>query len=222
MNEVVIEFLNKTFGATVAIVFVVVVGLIWAIIKISSYVTKQKCNKESMDKEQDSLRTDLKDHVDRNNKIIDDIRKDLSMIKGSLEIIKSSSDPLMQSHSPISLTEKGVKVMKELDAEGIINRNWDSLIKPAIHQESEKEGGLNAYQLQTFAIETSAVEPERFYTKQDISTIQNFAYEKGMPDQLYLRAMGIIIRDKYFQEHKIELDEVDRTDPEVIDRIKNM
>lgn len=216
MSDVVIEFLNATFGVTVAVVVVILCLFVWIIVKVTRYVTKHQCDKEAILREQDSLRLELKDQVARNNLIIDDVRKDLSMIKGSLEIIKSNATPLMQSHSPVSLTPAGVEVMKELDATTIISRNWDSRIEPAIRQEVERQGGLNAYQLQTFAIETSAVEPDRFYTKQDITAIQGFAYEKGMPDQLYLRAMGLLIRDKYFEVHQIELDEVDRTDPSIM------
>ena len=56
---------------------------------------------------------------------IDEIRKDLSFVKGSLAVIQSGAAQPTKSHSPGSLTEKGVEIATDLKVEDVIFRNWD-------------------------------------------------------------------------------------------------
>jgi hypothetical protein len=138
---------------------------------------------------------------------IDEIRRDIAYIKGSYDIMKSSNNnTLMQSHSPISLTEKGKQVAKELGAYNIIERNWGS-IKDLLEANVE---GKNPYDIQQYCIETVSVEPDKFFIKSDLDKIKQYAYANGQPLDLYTRMIAILIRDKFFKEHNIDPLDIDK------------
>ena len=141
---------------------------------------------------------------------IDDIRKDLSYMKGSIEILKSGANPLTKSQSPISLTDKGKEIALELKAEEIIGKNWDKIFKDLEKNIYDK----NAYDIQQYCLETSAVDPEKFFDSQSLSEIKMYAFKKGNTLSYYSGMFGIIIRDKYLQIKGIDVSEVDDNDPE--------
>lgn len=145
-------------------------------------------------------------HIDKFETCLDDIRKDISYLKGSLDIIKSSSDSLIQAHSPISLTELGKKVSQEIGVNEILARNWSNI-------ESILERDLvdkSAYDIQQYCIEEVSVEPEKFFTKEDLDKIKQYAFEHGKPVEIYTRMIGVLIRDKYFEVKGITPSEVDK------------
>lgn len=139
---------------------------------------------------------------------IDEIRRDLSYLKGSLDIMKSSTSSLMQSHSPISLTEEGRKVVREMDAEDIISADWLKISR-ATDQVADK----TPYDIQQFCIENVSVDPERFLSEESLNRVKGYAFAKGQPLQLYLRVIGLLIRDRLLASKGIDLSEIDKTAP---------
>lgn len=140
---------------------------------------------------------------------IDEIRKDLSYLKGSLEVFRSGSAPLAQRHSPISLTEIGIKVCEELNAEAMIAQNWEAIRKEL----DEKLTDKNAYDIQEYLMETAAVEPERLLLPADLNKLKTYAFQKGNSLAYYSVIFGIIIRDKYLKYKNIDVSEIDACDP---------
>ena len=156
-----------------------------------------------------------KDHGTLNKSVtkielhIDEIRKDLSYMKGSIDVIKNGPVSLIQSHSPISLSETGQKIAIELKAEEKIAQNWER-----IYDDLEKNiCDKNAYDIQTYCMETAAVEPEKFFDSKTVSEIKMYAFNKGNSLSYYSGVFGVIIRDKYLQIKKIDVSEVDINDP---------
>jgi len=158
------------------------------------------------------IKSDHKTFTGTVNKIedhIDDIRKDLSFLKGSMDVYRAGGAPLVQSHSPISLTKEGLDVARDLSAEDIISRNWTK-----IHENLEsKVCDKNAYDIQEYCMMTASVDPDAFFENSDLNAIKLYAYKKGNPLQMYLRVFGVIIRDKYLHEKGMDIKEVDANDP---------
>lgn len=140
---------------------------------------------------------------------IDDIRKDLSYLKGSIDIIRSGANPLTQSNSPITLTKKGEEIAEEINANEIIAQNWDKIYSNLESEICDK----NAYDIQEYCIETASVEPELFFDKVTLSKLKTFAYNQGRPLQYYSGMLGVLIRDKYLKIKKIDVSEIDQHDP---------
>lgn len=221
MKKEIFDFISATFGISAAVTLAVIIVAIWLTQYVTKKVTQFRCEHDTIkekhnehDKKVRDMDSDLsfcKASLKSAEKIVEDlgeIRRDLSYLKGTIDIIKGGSNPLMASHSPISLTEEGKKVVAEMDGSKIIDSNWDK-INYALTLAGEK----TPYDIQQFCIESVSVEPERYFSPLDLDRIKNFAFSKGQPLQLYLRVLGLLIRDRYFREHNIPLSEIDNTEP---------
>ena len=197
MSESIFSYISATFGISAAIAIVVLGLAFW----LTHYITKKVT-------EIKSSHNTLSESVGKMEKDIDEIRRDLSYLKGTIDIIKSpkKGEPLIQSNSPISLTEAGKKVAEELKADILIASNWDK-----ISAMISGTGIDNAYDIQQYCLETSSVEPEKFFDGKSLLHIKDFAYKHGQPLQLYLRMLGVIIRDRYFKEKGVPLSKIDET-----------
>jgi hypothetical protein len=154
--------------------------------------------------------------IDKVEANVDDMRKDLSYVKGSLDIVKETLNifrngisPLVESCSPVSLTQRGKEISKELNAEDIICRNWTKIYDNL----EENICNKNAYDIQQYCLYTAAVELEKFISKEDIDFLKKIAYQQGNPLLYYSSVFGIIIRDKYLSIKGINMSEVDKHDP---------
>lgn len=70
------------------------------------------------------------------------------------------------------------------------------------------------YDMQQFCIENVSVDPERFLSEESLNRVKGYAFAKGQPLQLYLRVIGLLIRDRMLAAKGIELSEIDKTAPE--------
>ena len=140
---------------------------------------------------------------------IDDMRKDLSYLKGTIDVIRKDSKPLSQSFSPVSLTDFGKQIAEELQATNIISKNWDKIYKILEHEICNK----NAYDIQEYCKETAAVQPEKFFNFEDLNKIKDFAFKQGNNLQYYSIIFALLIRDKYFEVKGINLDDIDKHTP---------
>lgn len=116
-------------------------------------------------------------------------------------------DPFTQSHSPIAITDQGHEMMKRLSVEQMFEDNW-SRIKLLIEQNAASK---NPYDIQQYCLEQAIVFPEKFLQPEEIDKLKMDAYEKGLPLTSYMRVMAILARDRYFQEHHIDV--VDKNAP---------
>lgn len=219
MQKDIFDFISATFGISVAITLAVIGVALWLTQYITRKVTEFRCEHKAIKEKQDSHDAKMRS-VDedltycktslRNTQIIVDelgeIRRDLSYLKGTIDIIKSGSNPLMGSHSPVSLNEEGLKVVEELGGERIVDDNWEQ-----INNNLTTAGEKTPYDIQQFCIESVSVEPEKYFCPDDLDRIKNYAFSKGLPLQLFLRVLGLLIRDRYFREHNIPLSEIDNT-----------
>lgn len=221
MEKEIFNFISATFGISAAVTIAVIAVAIWLTQYVTRKVTQFRCEhdaiKEKHDehdrkvRDMDSDLTFCKASLKSTEKIAEDlgeIRRDLSYLKGTIDIIKGGSTPLMASHSPVSLTAEGKKVVEEMDGYALVDSNWDK-----INRNLMSAGEKTPYDIQQFCIESVSVEPEKYFSPRDLDRIKSFAFGKGQPLQLYLRVLGLLIRDRYFKEHSIPLSDIDSTSP---------
>lgn len=208
MLESITSLINTPFGS-----FGFVIGILSAAFWATYFVTKNVTEIKESHKHQTSdtakLESSLGDRFKHVELYIDEIRKDMSYLKGSLDVIRSGANPLTQRNSPISLTEKGIAVAAELNAEKIVAENWGKIYANLEANICDK----NAYDIQTYCMETAAVEPELFFSATDLSFIKQFAYKQGNSLLYYSGVFGVLIRDKYLKQKGIDVSEVDVHDP---------
>ena len=142
---------------------------------------------------------------------IDNIKSDLSYVKGSINILNAHiPNPTIQSKSPISLTELGERLAKEMDLQDIIIRNWDKIYDYLDKNLISK----NAYDIQQFCIDTASISLDKFFIDSDIDNIKNFAFKNGNPLMYYGSMIGVMIRDAYFKQKGIDVSDVDKCEKE--------
>lgn len=221
MGKEIFDFISATFGISFAVTLAVIGVALWLTQYVTKKVTKFRCEHDAIKEKHDQherkvndMDADLsfcKSTLKSTEKIVEDlgeIRRDLSYLKGTIDIIKGGSSPLMASHSPVSLTEEGEKVVAEMDGYALVDANWDK-----INRNLMAAGEKTPYDIQQFCIESVSVEPEKYFSQPALDRIKSFAFSKGQPLQLYLRVLGLLIRDRYFEEHDIPLSRIDATMP---------
>jgi hypothetical protein len=147
--------------------------------------------------------------MDYSNKTITDISKSLSLIAEKMKIPIIHATPLTQTMSPLSLSDRGKEKVKELRIDKMIDSRWSEI--------SDLIGGLseskNPYDLQQVIIEESMLFPEKFLHKEDIEKLKKDAYSNGDILQSYMRVIAVIVRDRYFEEHNIDVSQIDIFEP---------
>ena len=221
MQEELFKFVSATFGISTAVALAVILLALWLTHYITKKVTEIRCENEA-------ITTDHKAHTERISTLnedvgycktslkttekisgdLDEIRRDLSYLKGTIDIIRSGGNPLMASHSPVKLTEDGEKVAEELRARQIVEDNWENI---AVQLDPVENS--SPYDIQQFCLESVSVEPEKYVNDKSLIAIKDYAFSKGQPLQLYLRVIGLIIRDKYLALLDIPLSRIDETAP---------
>lgn len=142
-------------------------------------------------------------------KSLSEISNNVFYLIGLTEAKQTRKRPLLGSQSPLNLTDEGKVEMGLMGAYGIVENNWGKIYKNI----EDNIEGKNLYDIQEYCLMTSTVEPESFYSPEDIDKMKLYAFKKGFDLFSYLRAIGVIIRDKYFAIKGLNKDEIDIHDP---------
>lgn len=188
-----------------AFVLTLFAGLFFLGIWITKFITSYSVNQKRDREDVGIVKRDLKT-----------LTTDISIIKGQLVIINDRIDQignkmnrdLTQAHSPVSLTELGKETAEKIGVDKMVARNLSSIVAFLDEQIKDK----NAYDIQQFCIETASVYPEKFLLPEDISRLKDFAFNEGKTLYYYGSMIGVIIRDAYFKERNINVQEVDTYD----------
>jgi len=187
----------------------IMLGAGWLIYFVTKKVTEIQKEHEHMQGNAGKLENTIDRRFGMVETHIDEMRKDLSYLKGSIELIRSGANQPTKSRSPISLTEVGIKIAEELKVEELVAQNWDKIAANMDANVKDK----NAYDIQTYCMETAAVDPESFFDDATIHKLKAYAFKNGNSLFYYSGVFGVVIRDKYLQQKGIDVSEVDVNDP---------
>ncbi len=140
------------------------------------------------------------------NARVEKIESDMHEVKGEIQYIKStlntlvnmvqtSTQAVMKAHSPLSLTEFGEKMASEMNADGILERNFAG-IKAKIDAEVTSK---TPYDVQTYCLERIPVFPENYLDKQALDAVKSYAFNNGRTLFECLKVIGLKARDAYFK-----------------------
>lgn len=209
MEQPVLRYLEGIFGLG-PLVFLIIIGLVALIVwKLAVNYTKKTTKMDNLpcDKHEKVI-DNLSTAIQQNNIALAKLEKGQDSICNMINIIASSTpgSQFTQSHSPISLTEKGREIASILNLDGIINNNWDKI---ATIIDNEK----NPYDIQMEFISKFIISPEKYLDGESLDKIKNDAYNRGVALIEYMRMLGVMSRDRYFSEHRIDVNDVDLNDP---------
>jgi hypothetical protein len=138
---------------------------------------------------------------------IDSIKDSLSKITATTELLYQahiSHLNTVKGHSPLSLTPKGEEISKAIDAEAKIVRHWD-----AIKKKLEAKNPINTYDIQVAAMDIARNCFDEVFTPAEQGEVKTYALKVGLNLLEMYPIIGIIIRNKIFDERNISLGEVD-------------
>jgi hypothetical protein len=143
------------------------------------------------------------------NKNISDISKNITAIAEKMKADIIPATVMTQSTSPLTLTDKGREKMQELGVDEMLRPNWDSILELI----SEKAGSKNPYDVQQICLDEAILFPEKFVGAEGLNKLKLDAYRNGDILQSYMRAISVIVRDRYFKQQGIEISDIDRHAP---------
>ncbi|PIR92951.1 hypothetical protein COT99_03505 [Candidatus Falkowbacteria bacterium CG10_big_fil_rev_8_21_14_0_10_43_10] len=164
-----------------------------------------------------SFKEDNKSVKDRIEDVKETLLSKIDSVKDKLSDIKSTTDLLYNAHlqtvkkeSPVSLTELGKEIAKEISAEEKVNNYWSE-----IKNKIESHTPTNPYDVQQIAMEIAKECFKKIFSLGEQSKIKTISYEKGLNILQIYPIIGIFIRDRYLQEKNMGVDEIDKFDPAV-------
>lgn len=183
------DALNSPAGSF-GFIFALLILAFWLVYKFSHYNTKFSS-------------------VDKLESNIDKIKDDIASIKGFIDIVKTKFNPFAQAQSPINLTEKGVSVSNELNAEKLVRSHWEEIM---ILFDDKINKGSNPYDIQQCSMRIGE-ELLKILTPAELDIVKSYAYKNGHTISTYDAIFGVIIRNNYFTAKGIDLSEIDKHDP---------
>lgn len=114
-----------------------------------------------------------------------------------------------QTKSPLTISDIGYQMVERVGLHTILEANWDRIS----YYLEENSLSKNPYDIQQFCLEQTAVFPEKFMRGDELNKIKLDAYNTGLPLIAYMRVVAVLVRDRYVEEHGIDVGEVDRHDP---------
>ncbi len=112
--------------------------------------------------------------------------------------------PLTQKKSPISLTERGDKFLKDSGGEKFVDEHFTELLEKV-----ESLSPQTSYDIQ----ESSKQAIEGLKEDERINPIKEFLYKDGSTLEDLFTVMGVYLRDKILKHKNIDASDVDKYDP---------
>lgn len=169
---------------TIISVISIVVSVITAIFSAALIFGKYKEKVDQLEKKFDKIENKAEG-------LRSDVDRMISTINGLQKSIDKITD-VAQSHSPISLTEKGEKLVEDSGFNKIFKEYKDDLVK-RLHRLKPR----SQYDVQEKArmMMSDMIDDERF------RSIEGWAYDNGEDFAQIMRAGSIKLRDYYFEKY---------------------
>ena len=168
---------------------------------------------DELDKKIDSsitnLDTKFDKRTDKSDLKIDSIKESILEIKAFISVFKENNNQFVARQSPVRLTEKGVEVSRDLNLEALINKHWLDIESSLISVLSKDS---NPYDIQKESFDIGS-KISKFLDTEEVESIKTYAFKQGQNLANYDLLIGVCIRDMYFKKHAINIDDIDKFDP---------
>lgn len=183
----------------------IVISLVVLFVSVERYkryqIKEQQCASNSQRIEHGrELQSQTNTAIAKIETSIEYLQKSVEALSQNMQKNKLVLDPFTQSHSPLSITERGMEMLKDTGIDEMFERNWER-INNDIEQNVKSN---NAYDVQQYCLEQAVVFPEKFLSDDELNKVKNISYNSGVPLASYMKVVAILSRDRYFTEHCID------------------
>lgn len=209
MLELLLKLMEQ-LNSSIFVLLLILVGAFWACYRLGGVITNFKIFKDDSKGIKDNIET-IKESLSLK---IDGVRENLSDklsgIKATTDLLYEAHLKTVEKHSPVSLTELGKRLAKEIFAEEKINTYWRE-----IKEKMEKNPLTNPYDVQKIAMEIADECFEKIFSIDEQEKIKTSAYKEGLNMLQIYPIIGIFIRDRYLKEKDMEVAEIDKYEPTI-------
>ncbi len=195
--EFIQQILQSNFGS-----FGFVAGIMGLAFWLTHWITKKVT-------EINNDHSHIGNSIDKLSADFDKTKEDIYQIKAFMEMFRDKTNSLVQRNSPLSLTEKGNKVVDDLKIKDILIKQWDN-VKGKI--DSRLSNDHNPYDIQEACFDIGR-NYSKLLTDSEFDIVKRYAYENGHNLADYDLAFGIVLRTLYFEENNINPKDIDQNDP---------
>ncbi len=149
-----------------------------------------------------------KSKVDRLEQDVKEIRLDCREVRDKVikcETALDYKEPLTKRKSPVTLTDRGNRILIESGGQSFVDKNYEEL-----KQKIEKEKPATSYDIQ----ETAKQVIDEIKDDTRINPIKEYLFKEGMEIGDIIVVLGIYLRDKILKERGVTVDDIDKYDPE--------
>lgn len=222
METIINDFVKEHFAASIIVIMVAVMLLIFLVWKIAILWSKFKslpCDNNSRTLEElkdksfskNELPCELhRDKIEVHSVSVSRIDTTLLFLTKNIEEMNSllhqvnKNTPFTQQQSPLKISERGWKVVNKLGIDKMFSSNWER-IKQLIDKEVTNK---SAYDINEFCIKYAVVYPEKFLQQEEIDILKNDAYVQGLTLMEYMKIIAVMARDRYFEENNINIQDI--------------
>jgi hypothetical protein len=167
----------------------------WSVFKITKWVEKFKGHFKGHDDK-------LKDLVDMRDAVVE--------LRTKVDLIYRNTNPSspVASRSPLSLTDIGQQIAAKINANEILDKNYDKLSKDV-----ELKNGKNPYDIQLASMLVAKEDVLNLLNEQELILVKQEAFSRGLLVEDVTAVFGILLRDRIFTEKNIPIAEVDKHTP---------
>ena len=126
----------------------------------------------------------------------------IDTLSRSLELLARTKDKFSKRSSPWELTELGVELAKTNNFYEMIDRNWEKISSAVAALNTRNPFDIQQYSIDA-AFADTMMKPPKFFTEDEIDKLKILAYTTDADLLSTTRVLGIIIRDRYFSENDI-------------------
>lgn len=142
--------------------------------------------------------------LDRLDKIVDkEIRPDLKEVREKFFALEGKLSGMTGVHSPVSLTEKGEKMLVESGLKKFIDDDFDILFGNCTSDKCVK----TAYDIQIYSL--NFFEKYKFSTEME-NKLKESAFNSGVSMDVVRRIAGLYFRDKCLEKLKMDKKDLDK------------
>lgn len=192
MDAILSKLLEQLNSSVFTLLFILG-GAFWATYKISGIITHFQI---------------LREKNTENDVNICGIKDTLASMKATLDLLYHAHLATVQTKSPLSLSDIGSVIAKDLDIVQKVGTHWNEIVVKI-----EEKNPSNPYDVQIVAMEGAEQYFSTIFSKEEQEGVKLYAYQHGNNLREITPIIGIIIRDKYLKEKGIATEEIDRHAP---------
>lgn len=198
MQEVFLKLIEQ-LNSSVFLLLLMLVLVVWIAIFSTKHITRMQERSRTID-----------EYINTSEKKSEERFKILIEVKTIVDLIRQNTTktPAIGPGSPMTLTEVGKEIVKNIEANTILERHIEKLEE--IVSESNP---MNAYDIQTVSIKASRERLIKLLDENELIKVKKEAYKKGMMVEDVLSVFGILLRNHILNKKEISISDVDEHEP---------